>query len=198
MHYKLSENNDVSPLETYGGERKVKNTEKIIKENRANWAGYNRNSNTGAGNSTVLSARQRVTAEGVKSAVKGNLNQINKNYLKWTNKETKLKTVSAIRPWEKKIANIIFEKRENFTGYKRTKDWDLRLLQNHGSLFLGEALHYQSDTGRSVISVLERECMDMNWEGHRSDMWNACTPKRNARRKLCKALLCFLHARKMA
>ena len=34
MHYKLSENNDVSPLEIYGGERKVKNTEKIIKENR--------------------------------------------------------------------------------------------------------------------------------------------------------------------
>ena len=62
----VSENNDVSPLKIYGGERKVENIEKIIKENRANWAGYNRNSNTGAGNSTVLSVRQRVTAEGVK------------------------------------------------------------------------------------------------------------------------------------
>lgn len=101
MHYKLSENNDVSPLKIYGGERKVKNTEKIIKENRANWTGYNRNSNTGAGNNTVLSVRQRVTTEGIKSAVKGNLNQIFKNYINWknnTNKETKLKTVSAIRP----------------------------------------------------------------------------------------------------
>ena len=32
----VSENNDVSPLKIYGGERKVKNIEKIIKENRAN------------------------------------------------------------------------------------------------------------------------------------------------------------------
>lgn len=101
MHYKLSENNDVSPLKIYGGKRKLKNTEKIIKENRANRTGYNRNSHTGAGNNTVLSVRQRVTTEGIKSAVKGNLNQIFKNYINWknnTNKETKLKTVSAIRP----------------------------------------------------------------------------------------------------
>lgn len=48
------------------------NIEKIIKENRANWAGYNRNSNTGQEMLTAIS-QQRVTAEGVKSAVGGNL-----------------------------------------------------------------------------------------------------------------------------
>lgn len=66
MHCKLSENNDTSPLKICGGERKGKNIEKTIIENGDNRADYKWNSNTGEGNNTIFSIRQRVRTQGVK------------------------------------------------------------------------------------------------------------------------------------
>lgn len=40
-------------------------------------------------------------------------------------------------------------------------------LQKKERLFLGEVLDYQSNIGISMRSILERECVDMNWEGHK-------------------------------
>lgn len=158
-YHKLSKDNDVSPFEILRGGRKGKNSGGNVKETENNKADY-KNSNIGEGNYTAPSMRLTELKESKgKNEGKGNLNQINKTHLNWknsTNRARELKTANAIRPWEKKVADVIFEKDTRELGTSiGTSSKSIIKTRNWGALFLCEVW---------IISQLLEDPWNLYWK----------------------------------